>query len=415
MAERWLFERLISRRMTAQTAASGRISRPIVRVAVGGIAIGLAVMLLALAVMNGFQGEIRKKVTGFGSHIQITGYDSNESLEADSMSRFQPSVDALKQQSNIRHIQVYATKAGLVKAGDQLSGVVLKGIDRDFDWSFFKQNLREGNIINLPADSDSSSTEVLISRFIAKRLKLNVGDKFRMYFLRESETRQRAFKVAGIYETGLTDGFDDRFIICDIRQVQKLNNWSRNAIAGFEVLVNDFDKLDETTEIVRSEIEVNLYAESIRELTPQIFSWLDVLDVNALIIIGLMLFVSMINMISALLILILDRTSMIGILKAMGAADRQIMRVFLLHASKLIALGMLIGNLLGLGLCVLQKQFGIAKLDEASYYLSSVPVQIEWWQVFVVNAVTFVLCQLALLLPALVVSRISPVKAIRFS
>jgi lipoprotein-releasing system permease protein len=415
MAERWLFERLISRRMTAQTAASGRISRPIVRVAVGGIAIGLAVMLLALAVMNGFQGEIRKKVTGFGSHIQITGYDSNESLEADSMSRFQPSVDALKQQSNIRHIQVYATKAGLVKAGDQLSGVVLKGIDRDFDWSFFKQNLREGNIINLPADSDSSSTEVLISRFIAKRLKLNVGDKFRMYFLRESETRQRAFKVAGIYETGLTDGFDDRFIICDIRQVQKLNNWSRNAIAGFEVLVNDFDKLDETTEIVRSEIEVNLYAESIRELTPQIFSWLDVLDVNALIIIGLMLFVSMINMISALLILILDRTSMIGILKAMGAADRQIMRVFLLHASKLIALGMLIGNILGLGLCVLQKQFGIAKLDEASYYLSSVPVQIEWWQVFVVNAVTFVLCQLALLLPALVVSRISPVKAIRFS
>lgn len=401
--------------MTAQTAASGRISRPIVRVAVGGIAIGLAVMLLALAVMNGFQGEIRKKVTGFGSHIQITGYDSNESLEADSMSRFQPSVDALKQQSNIRHIQVYATKAGLVKAGDQLSGVVLKGIDRDFDWSFFKQNLREGNIINLPADSDSSSTEVLISRFIAKRLKLNVGDKFRMYFLRESETRQRAFKVAGIYETGLTDGFDDRFIICDIRQVQKLNNWSRNAIAGFEVLVNDFDKLDETTEIVRSEIEVNLYAESIRELTPQIFSWLDVLDVNALIIIGLMLFVSMINMISALLILILDRTSMIGILKAMGAADRQIMRVFLLHASKLIALGMLIGNILGLGLCVLQKQFGIAKLDEASYYLSSVPVQIDWWQVLAVNAVTFVLCQLALLLPALVVSRISPVKAIRFS
>jgi lipoprotein-releasing system permease protein len=415
MAERWLFERLISRRMTAQTAASGRISRPIVRVAVGGIAIGLAVMLLALAVMNGIQGEIRKKVTGFGSHIQITGYDSNESLEADSMSRFQPSVDALKQQSNIRHIQVYATKAGLVKAGDQLSGVVLKGIDRDFDWSFFKQNLREGNIINLPADSDSSSTEVLISRFIAKRLKLNVGDKFRMYFLRESETRQRAFKVAGIYETGLTDGFDDRFIICDIRQVQKLNNWSRNAIAGFEVLVNDFDKLDETTEIVRSEIEVNLYAESIRELTPQIFSWLDVLDVNALIIIGLMLFVSMINMISALLILILDRTSMIGILKAMGAADRQIMRVFLLHASKLIALGMLIGNILGLGLCVLQKQFGIAKLDEASYYLSSVPVQIDWWQVLAVNAVTFVLCQLALLLPALVVSRISPVKAIRFS
>ncbi|MCA6361930.1 MAG: ABC transporter permease [Bacteroidetes bacterium] len=415
MAERWLFERLISKRMTSQAAASGRISRPIVRVAVGGIAVGLAVMLLALAVMNGFQGEIRKKVIGFGSHIQITGYDSNESLEADSLNRFQPSVEALKQQPNIRHIQVYATKAGLVKAGDQLSGVVLKGIDRDFDWSFFSQNLREGRLLSLPAQADSTSTEVLISRVIANKLKLNTGDKFRMYFLRENATRQRAFTVAGIYETGLTDGFDDRFILCDIRQVQKLNNWSRNAVAGFEVLVNDFNQLEATAEQVRTEIDVNLYAESIRELTPQIFSWLDVLDVNALIIIALMLFVSMINMISALLILILDRTQMIGILKAMGAADKQIMRVFLMHASRLIGWGILIGNVLGLGLCLLQKQFGIAKLDEASYYLSAVPIYIEWWQVLAVNAATFVLCQVALLLPALVVSRISPVKAIRFS
>lgn len=415
MAERWLFERLVARRMTSQTAASGRISRPIVRVAVGGIAVGMAVMLLALAVMNGFQSEIRKKVIGFGSHIQITGYDSNESLEADSMSRIQPSVAALGQLPNVRHVQVFATKAGLVKAGDQLSGVVLKGVDRDFDWSFFRHNLREGQLLRLPQHADSSSTEVLLSRFLSNRLKLGVGDKFRMYFLRGNETRQRAFSVAGIYETGLTDGFDDRMVLCDIRQVQKLNNWGRDAVAGFEVLVTDFDQLEATTEEVRTAIDMNLNAQSIRELTPQIFSWLDVLDVNALIIIALMLFVSMINMISALLILILDRTNMIGTLKAFGAADRQVIRIFLLHASRLIAIGMGIGNVLGLGLCWLQQQFGIAKLDEASYYLKEVPVHIEWGQVLAVNGATFVLCQLALLLPALVVSRISPLKAIRFS
>ncbi len=409
---RFYFERLIAGRMLNQADASGRISRPIVRVAVGGIAVGLAVMILTLAVMNGFQQEIRRKVIGFGSHIQIMGFDTNESFETDSLNRNQPSVEVIKIIPGVRHVQVFATKAGIIKSGNQLMGVVLKGVDKDFDWSFFQQNLKEGNIFNLP---DTTSDQVLVSRYIADKMGLEVGKKFRMFFLRGNETRQRAFKVSGIYETGLTDGFDDRYLICDIRQVQKLNNWDRETVAGFEVLVDDYESLDAATEEVNNTIDIHLNAQSIKELTPQIFSWLDVLDVNALIIIVLMLFVSMINMISALIILILDRTNMIGTLKALGATDRSVIRIFLLHAGRLILLGLLIGNALGLGLCFLQEQTGLVELDEASYYVKTVPIGINWWHVLLLNVATLVLCQLALLFPALIVTRISPVKAIRFS
>lgn len=409
---RFLFERLIAGRMLNQADASGRMSRPIVRVAVGGIAVGMIVMILTLAVMTGFQQEIRKKVIGFGSHIQITGFDTNESFETDSLGRNQPSVEALKGMPGIRHIQVYAHKAGIIKSGDQLLGVVLKGVDKDFDWSFFKENLKEGEVLKL---TDTVTDRVVISRYIADKMNLQIGKKFRMFFLRGNETRPRAFRVAGIYETGLMDGFDDRFLICDIRQVQKLNDWDSSIVSGFEVLVDNYESLESATEEVRSSIDINLNAQSIRELTPQIFSWLDVLDVNALIIIVLMLFVSMINMISALIILILDRANMIGTLKAMGASDRSIIRIFLMHAFRLITFGLLIGNAVGLALCWVQYQFQLVSLDQESYYLKTVPIKIDWLQLLELNIAALFLCQLALLLPALIITRISPVRAIRFS
>lgn len=409
---RFLFERLIAGRMLNQADASGRMSRPIVRVAVGGIAVGMIVMILTLAVMTGFQQEIRKKVIGFGSHIQITGFDTNESFETDSLGRNQPSVEALKGMPGIRHIQVYAHKAGIIKSGDQLLGVVLKGVDKDFDWSFFKESLKEGEVLKL---TDTVTDRVVISRYIADKMNLQIGKKFRMFFLRGNETRPRAFRVAGIYETGLMDGFDDRFLLCDIRQVQKLNDWDSSIVSGFEVLVDNYESLESATEEVRSSIDVNLNAQSIRELTPQIFSWLDVLDVNALIIIVLMLFVSMINMISALIILILDRANMIGTLKAMGASDRSIIRIFLMHAFKLISFGLLIGNAVGLALCWVQYQFQLVSLDQESYYLKTVPIKIDWLHLLELNVAALFLCQLALLLPALIITRISPVRAIRFS
>ncbi len=409
---RLFFERLIASRMLNQADSSGRISKPIVRVAVGGIAIGIAVMILTLAVMNGFKQSIRQKVIGFGSHIQITAYNTNESFEMDSMSKVQPSIENIKKLPGVRHVQVFATKAGIIKTDDQLMGVVLKGIDKNFDWLFFKQNLKEGKIFEC---QDTISDQVLVSRFIANKMNLQIGKKFRMFFLLNNETKQRAFRVAGIYETGLIDGFDDLFLLCDIRQVQKLNNWEENSVAGFEVLVNSYEVLDEVTATINNTIDANLNAKSIKELTPQIFSWLDVLDVNAIIIIVLLLFVSMINMISALIILILDRTNMIGVLKAMGATNKNITTVFLIHASKLILLGLLIGNLLGLGLCFLQSHFGIVQLEEASYYLKTVPISINWLNILFLNIATLLLCQIALLIPALIVTKISPVKAIRFS
>lgn len=388
------------------------MSKPIVRVAVGGIAVGLAVMILTLAVMNGFQQSIRQKVIGFGSHIQITGFDTNQSFETDSLNRNQPSVEAIKKLPGVKHVQVYATKAGIIKNDNQLMGVVLKGIDRDFDWSFFKQNLKEGKILSLP---DTVSDQILVSRFIADKMNLKLGKKFRMFFLLGNETKQRAFRVAGIYDTGLTDGFDDQYLLCDMRQIQKLNNWDSSTVAGFEVLVDNYESLDKATQEVNNTIDINLNAQSIKELTPQIFSWLDVLDVNALIIIVLMLFVSMINMISALIILILDRTNMIGILKALGASDRSVIRIFLVHASKLILFGIIIGDLLGISLCFLQQHFGFVHLDEASYYVKTVPIAIDWGNMALLNVATLVCCQLALFFPALIVTRISPVKAIRFS
>jgi lipoprotein-releasing system permease protein len=407
-----LFERLIASKMFTQQSTGGGMSKPIVRVAVGGIVVGLAVMILTLAVMNGFQKSIRQKVIGFGSHIQIMGFDNNASFEADSVNRNQPTIEQVKKIPGVKHVQVFGIKPGIIKTGDQLLGVVLKGVDKDFDWSFFKQNLKEGKIFDLP---DTVSNQVLVSKYIADKMGLEVGKKFRMYFLRGNETKPRAFVVSGIYETGLTEGFDDKFLICDIRQVQKLNNWEPQFVAGFEVLVDKYESIDTVTTQINNTIDINMNAQSIKELTPQIFSWLDVLDVNALIIIVLMLFVSMINMISALIILILDRTNMIGTLKALGAGNQSVIRIFILHASNLVLLGMLLGNVLGIGLCFLQDHFGFVHLDEASYYVKTVPIAIDWMNILYLNLATFGMCFIALLIPVYIVTQVSPVKAIRFS
>ncbi len=403
---------MISSRMLTQKDESGRMSRPIVRVAVIGIAVGMMVMILTLAVVTGFQDEIRKKVTGFGSHIQIGPYDTNESYESDSMNRNQPSVEEVKKIPGIRHVQVYATKAGIIKSKEQLLGVVLKGVDRDFDWEFFRKNLVRGNVISFV---DTTSDRVMISEYMADKMQLEVGKKFKMFFLSGNRTRPRSFRVEGIYNTGLSDGFDDRFVICDIRQVQKLNDWDSATIAGYEVLVDDYEQLIPLTLEVNNTIDYQLNAQNIREVTPSIFSWLDVLDTNALVIIVLMMFVSMINMVSALLIMIIDRTNMIGTLKAMGATSQTIMRIFLRNASRLIAIGVLAGNILGLSFCYLQKYTGLLKLDESSYYVSQVPIEIVWIDVLLVNLFTVVLCLITLLLPALLVTKITPVRAIRFS
>jgi lipoprotein-releasing system permease protein len=416
---RSLFEQMISSRMLTQKDESGRMSKPIVRVAVVGIAVGIMVMILTLAVVQGFQDQIRKKVTGFGSHIQITPYDSNmSSFETDSMSSIQPSVDALKDFPGIRHIQTFAVKPGIVKNKEQLLGVVLKGVDRQFDWEFFRQNLVQGEVFSFP---DTIGDRVLVSQYMADKLELETGKKIKMFFLSDGRSRARAFTISGIYNTGLTEGYDDKFVICDIRQVQKLNHWDSTTIAGYEILldeslpVDDGERLGELTNRVNDEIDYELVAENIRELTPSIFSWLDVLDTNALIIIILMIFVGMINMISALLILIIDRTNMIGTLKALGASNWLVMKVFIRNGTRMILTGTIAGNILGIGLCYLQKYTGLIGLDEQSYYVKVVPVEIVWTDILLLNFCTILICSLALLLPVLLVTKITPVRALRFS
>jgi lipoprotein-releasing system permease protein len=398
--------------MLTQRDESGRMSRPIVRVAVWGIAIGVAVMILTVGVVNGFQNEIRKKVTGFGSHIQISPFDTNTSFESDSMDRTRESVEAVKLIPGIRKVQPYATKNGIIKSKDQLLGVVVKGVDSSFDWSFFSQNLKSGKILNL---GDTISDRVLVSEHIAAKMNLQLGKKMKMFFLSGEQTSPRVFVIEGIYNTGLTDGFDDRFIICDIRQIQKLNNWDSATVAGFEVLVEDYSQLLPLTDEVSQTIDFDLSAMNIRDLNPSIFSWLDVLDMNAIIVIVLMLFVSMINMVSALLIMIIDRTNMIGTLKALGAANVTVMRLFLRNASRLILTGLIAGNIAGLAIGFLQKYTGAIGLDETSYYINVVPVEFNLTDILLINGLSLLLCFAALLLPVLLVTRITPVKAIRFS
>lgn len=391
---------------------SERFSRPIVRIATGGIALGMAIMILSICIMNGFQGEIREKAVGFGAHIQVVSFSTNNSLEAYPITSRATLADSLKRYPGVKHVQTFGVKAGIIKSGDELQGVVLKGVGKDFDWSFFKSCLKDGKIFSV--SDTGTGNEVLVSKPIANKLNLAVGKKFRMYFMQENSQRVRVFKVAGIYETGL-ESFDELYVLGDMRHVQQLNLWEENESAGFEIQVNDYREMERLTDEIRLDIPAELNALSVRETNPQIFSWLDVIDLNVIIIISLLLFVGIINMISALIILILERTNMIGILKTLGSSNASLANIFLQNAVTLIGKGLLIGNIIGFGVAILQLQTGWLKLDQASYYVSTVPVRFDWFELVGVNVLCLVICTVALILPAFIVSRISPVKAIRFS
>lgn len=388
-------------------------SKPIVNIAILGIALGLAIMILTLAIVTGFQKDIREKVIGFGSHIQITNYENNESFEGTSIDRNQSFIAELKKNPSIRHIQSFATKAGIIKTKEELQGVIVKGIGSDFDWEFFKKNIIEGEPFSV--NNSIKTDKILISKFHKEKLKLKLGDTIVIYFIENQQQRARKFSVCGIYSTGLGDMFDQTFVIADIAHIQKLNNWNKNSIAGFEILINDYEKLDATTQYVNEIIGYSFQAQSIKELNRQIFSWLDAQDINAVVVIVLMSLVAAINMISALLILILERTNMIGTLKAIGMPNLNVRKIFLYNASYLIGRGLLLGNIIGISLCLLQKYFHLIPLDERTYYLSFIPINFNLLHILLLNAGTFAVCFIMLLLPSYVITYITPVKAMRFS
>ncbi len=392
-------------------------SRPINVIAIVGIAMGLAVMILAVAILTGFKQQIRQKVVGFGSHIQIMNFDSNISFETTPISDTQKFISKIKQIPGIEHIQVFATKAGIIRTDEDIQGVVLKGIGSDFDWSYFKSNMVVGSVFTV---TDTGRTDkVIISKKIADMLRLKTGDSFAMLFIQDPP-RMRKFTISGIYETSLEE-FDKMYVYCDIGHIKRLNGWKEDQVSGFELFINDFGKLDEMTTAVRDAIGYKITEEdtkfkvsNIRIRYPQIFDWLNFQDINVIIIILLMLIVAGFNMISGLLILILEKTNMIGVLKSLGAEDITIRRVFLYQAAYLIGKGLFWGNLIGIGLAYIQLKTGVITLDPSSYYIKTVPVNLELIHIILLNAGTMVAIILMLLVPSQLISRISPVKAIRY-
>lgn len=393
---------------------TGSLSRPAIRIAVLSIILSITVMIVSVAIVTGYKKGIRDKVIGFGAHIQISKYDSNESLEAqpvDKNQSFYPSFDTVP---GIRHIQVYANKASIIKTNEEMEGVVLKGIGSDYDWTFFKDRIVDGKIFKV--NDSVRSKDVIISKLIANRLKLKVNDSLRMYFIMkdQAQPKGRKFHISGIYETGLEE-YDKIYVIGDIAQIQSLNKWTKDQVAGFEVIINDFNKLDEMSEYVYKNIGYDLNSKNIRQLSPQIFDWLGLMDMNQWVILVMMGIVAAINMISTLLILILERTTMIGTLKALGAKNLSIRRIFLYTSANLIGRGLIWGNIVAIALCLLQQKFGIIKLSQQDYYLSTVPINLNLWPILMLNAGTLIVCMLMLIIPSFIVSKISPVKAIRFN
>ena len=406
----------------AQRLIKGRregtsFSRPINVIAIIGIAMGLAVMILAVSILTGFKQQIRDKVVGFGSHIQIMNFDSNISFETTPINDTQKFIPMIKKIPGISHLEVFATKAGIIRTDEDIQGVVLKGIGSDFDWNYFSSNMVDGSVFTV---TDTGRTDkVIISKKISNMLRLKTGDSFAMLFIQDPP-RMRKFTISGIYETSLEE-FDKMYVYCDIGHIKRLNGWKDDQVSGFEVFIDDFDKLDEMTSAVRDVIGYKITEENtkfkvtnIRTKYPQIFDWLNFQDINVIIIILLMLIVAGFNMISGLLILILEKTNMIGVLKSLGAEDITIRRVFLYQAAYLIGKGLFWGNLIGIGLAYLQLKTGAITLDPSSYYIKTVPVNLELTHILLLNAGTMAAIILMLLVPTQLISRITPVKAIRY-
>ena len=408
------FEFFIAKRLIRAKKYKSSISAPIIKIAIAAIAIGVIMMLVSFATGIGLQVKIREKIAAFNGHITIQSYDNNSSqVSLMPVSLEQDFYPEFKSVEGITHIQAVATKAGIIRTETDFEGVIVKGVGSDFMWENFEDFLIEGE---LPNYSDGLNEDILISEYLSKRLGFKIGDKIITYFLREDENKLpwvRAFVVKGIYSSGFQE-FDELYVISDIRHIQRLNNWDKDQVGGFEVFIEDFDQLDQKGAEVYDNTNSFLDTQTIKQKYYSIFEWLSLFDFNIALIIGIMILVAGINMITALLVLILERTQMIGILKALGGSDWSIRKIFLYNASYLILLGLFWGNLIGLGLLFIQKYFKLFPLNPETYYVTEVPVYIGWEYILAVNLGTLVLCLVMLLIPSIIITKISPVKAMKF-
>lgn len=410
-------ESFVARRLYQSEQGSRKVSRPAVLIAQAGVALGLAVMLVTIAVSFGFKHEVRKKAVGFSSHLHISNYESAHDYESLPVAADTSLMHTLTTMRGVEHVQRYAVKPGVFRTEADFMGYVLKGVGEDYDLSFYAQYLSEGV---LPSFSDSIvSGNILISRVIADKLQLGVGDKVDSYFL-QGTMRARRYTVSGVYETGFSD-YDRLFVITDLKAVQALNRWESDQVTGIEVQLSNFNKVEDmswdlSTMLDRTEDKYGeeYLVQSVIDINPGLFAWLDVLDMNVWLILALMIGVAAFTMISGLLILIIERTQFIGILKALGASDASVRKSFLYLAMLIIGKGMFWGNVVGLGLCAIQKFTHAIPLDPANYYLNCVPIEFNWTFIVAVNVAMFVLSVLVLIVPSHLISRIYPTKAMRF-
>ena len=387
------------------------LSSVVMKIAVVSIALGISIMLISIAVIVGFKNQIKEKVVGFVNPIQIQVLNQNESIEET------PFIydSVLKSKMDLPFVEsVYpkANKACLVKTNEEIHGIVLKGVDEDYDWNYMKANLVAGDVPQYL--ENERSNDVLVSKVISDKMMLNVGDEVRIWFVGENmKTRGRKFLIKGIYETGLTE-CDERFIYCDLNQIRRLNGWDDNMVGHLEIDVVDGVNPAEANSVIYYKIPTNLVSYEAKDLYPQIYDWLELQDMNVVIIIVLMLLVAGITIISMLLIIVLERTSTIGILKSMGANNAFIRRIFLQRSQRILLIGMLLGNIFGIGLCLIQKYTEIIKLSPESYYLSSVPIELNWTYILLLNIGTFILWVLMMSIPTMIINNIKPSKSIRF-
>lgn len=408
----------VARRIYRSKEGEKEVSKPAILIATWGIAIGLAVMIVAVAVVVGFKHEVRDKVVGLGSDITITHFDALKSYETIPVMMGDSLMNDLQATEGVKHVQRYSTKPGMIMTDDNFLGMVLKGVAQEYDWTFLRKHLLEGEI---PVFSDSASTNrTLISRTIANKLNIHTGDKLYTYYIEGENVRARRLEVAGIYQTNFSL-YDDLFLLTDLHTVNRLNNWKGDRVTGVELEVVDYDRLEDVKENIREKVDLQVnhygntyYTQTVEENNPQIFAWLDLLDMNVWVILILMTGVAGFTMISGLLIIILERTNMIGILKAVGADNLAIRKIFLSFSVFLIGRGMLWGNLIGLAFVVVQSQFRLFKLDPATYYVDSVPVEFNVWWWVLLNVCTLLVSVLMLVGPSYLITRIHPAKSIRF-
>lgn len=404
------FERFIAQRFMPRSKDGGGFSGPLSAIAVASIALGVVVMVMAVSILGGFQGAIADKVVGFGSHLTVSNYASNPLYQETPVAVDSDLTARLKAVPGVRHLQFFATKGGMVKTQEQIYGIMLRGLSPNYDTAFFASCLVGGRLPRF--DTPQPSNDVLISSTIASRMKLAVGDKMRTYFWGGDSPRSRAFTVCGIYNTDLTE-MDELYVVGDLRQVQRLNDWDSSLVGGYELLVDDFDRLDATAAHVLQELPYDLSLQTIVEAHPALFSWLDLLDSNITLILFIMSLVCAVAIVSALLIMIFEKGRTIGLLKALGATNASVRRIFLLKASRLILEGIVIGDAVALAFCLVQARWHVVRLDPESYSMPYVPIDLDPAIFLVISAATLAVCLLALLLPAAYISHISPAKTIK--